>query len=178
LKGHVSCVGEALPDDHGYTNEYDYNPRPPTIKNPPIDAACFSVLLRACDSNCYWSLLPFGLHNCRHIPTENHYVARIPQKKGTYNDVSQFYAHFSSMTSRVAFGINAAYSISHSRVFVYHFVLILSGFVFWIYWLKTHPSDLQNASVPLFTIIMLLGTFWTLYGRRVGALNDNWNGRS
>jgi hypothetical protein len=166
-------MGEALPDDHGYTDEYDYNPRPPSCQNPPIDAACFSILLRACDSSCFWSFLPFELHKCRRIKTGHDYVTRIPRKKGTFTNSLQMHAHLSSSTSRVAFGIDAAYEISNLGMFTYHSIFILSGFIFWIYWMKTHPSDLQNASVPLFTIIMLLGTFWSLYGGKVGASHRN-----
>ena len=171
--GHISCVGEALPDDHGYTDEYDYTPRPPDIKNPPISAACFSALLRACNRSCYWSLLPVWLHTCRHIPTGYQYVTRIPRKKETYNGISYFHGYQSDLPSRVAFGIDAAYGVSSLGMFIYHAICILSGFIFWIYWMRNHPSDLQNASVPLFTIMMLIGTFWGLYGRKLGTLYDS-----
>lgn len=114
------------------------------------------------------------LHNCRHIPAECQYVTRIPRRKGTYNDLLQAHTHQSNCTSWVAFGIDAAYVLSSRGLFIYYAISILSGFSFWIYWMKSHPSDLQNALVPLFTIVMLVGTFWSLYGRNMGAFCDSW----
>jgi hypothetical protein len=71
---------------------------------------------------------------------------------------------------KIAFGIEADYLPSAAFFFLYHTVLILSGFGFWIYWLTQHPGDLQNASVPLFTVFGLIAGFWTLLGKRVDVL--------
>lgn len=68
------------------------------------------------------------------------------------------------------FGIEAEYALSFVILFVYHAVLILAAFAFWVYWLKNHPNDLQNASVPIFTVFGLMGAFWGLFGRRLGAV--------
>jgi hypothetical protein len=70
-------------------------------------------------------------------------------------------------TEPVLFGIQANYMLSLARMIMYHVIPILSGFAFWVYWLKHHPSDLQNASVPVFTIGMLLGTSWALLGKHM-----------
>lgn len=59
--------------------------------------------------------------------------------------------------------------LSFVRVSIYHIIPILSGFAFWVYWMKHYPKDLQNASVPLFTICMLLGTSWAILVRYTEA---------
>jgi hypothetical protein len=50
---------------------------------------------------------------------------------------------------------------------LYHGVLLAGGVAFFIYWLVKHPGDLQNASVPLFTALGLMASFWTI-GIHVG----------
>ncbi|EMD95267.1 hypothetical protein COCC4DRAFT_204965 [Bipolaris maydis ATCC 48331] len=167
LDEHVSCVGEALPDHHGYTTDYEYDPRPPTAKMPLIDPTHFSVLLRACNTICYSSFLPVYVHKCQHIPADRRFLTRIPQKKGTYDASSRVHAPSLNYINRVAFGVEAGYFPSLAFFLAYHVFLILSGFSFWIYWMAYLPEDLQNASIPLFTIIMLIGTFWGLFGKRI-----------
>jgi hypothetical protein len=58
------------------------------------------------------------------------------------------------------FGIEADYMLSGLIVFVYHVFAILGAFLFFVYWLFYHPSDLQNASVPLFTVLALIMAIW------------------
>jgi hypothetical protein len=62
--------------------------------------------------------------------------------------------------------MEASYTLSAGMVFFYHVLLISSAFSFWIYWLNKHPEDLQNASVPTFTVLAVMGTFWAILGRR------------
>ncbi|KAL4947835.1 hypothetical protein BDW69DRAFT_177632 [Aspergillus filifer] len=74
---------------------------------------------------------------------------------------------FRSMLGRpgeVAFGLEADYSLSFAILSAYHVLLIFLAFGFWIYWLKNHPNDLQNASVPVFTVCTLMTTFWGIFG--------------
>lgn len=165
LNEHISCIGEALPEDHGYTTDYEYAPRPPIARKPLIERDRFAAILRACGSPCYWSLLPIWMHKCRHVPDERRYMSRIPQKKAEYRSSPHV-----RQTDRVAFGIQAGYMPSVAVFFVYHAVLVLAGFGFWIWWLNKHPSDLQNAAVPLFTVGMLITSFWALFGKQMGAL--------
>lgn len=158
----VYSSGEALPDDHGYTSHYEYDPRPPRAKNPLIDRKLFSICLKACDSDCSWSLLPPFLHKCHPLPHNSHRWKRIPSKKGAFNASL-------SQSGGVAFGIEADCALSFAILFIYHIFFIFSAFGFWIYWLKNHPDDLQNASVPTFTVLSLIGAFWGLLGRRIGV---------
>ncbi|KAI8623942.1 hypothetical protein F5Y19DRAFT_481082 [Xylariaceae sp. FL1651] len=165
----VSSCGEALPDDHGYTIDYTYRPRPPAARKPLIDPARFSVLLKTCNSLCYWSLLPKLLHKCRRLPVNSKEWLRIPQKKGVFGTTTDLYSSGPQIAERVAFGIEADYLPSNVFFFLYHAILILSGFGFWIYWLREHPGDLQNASVPLFTIFALIAAFWAFLGKGAGT---------
>lgn len=158
----VYCSGEALPDDHGHTTHYEYDPRPPRAKNPLINQKLFSICLKACDPDCSWSLLPSFLHKCRPLPHNSHKWKRIPRKKSAFN-ISW------SQPGEVAFGIEADYALSFAILFIYHVVFIFSALGFWVYWLRNHPDDLQNASVPTFTVLGLLGAFWGLLGRRIGV---------
>ena len=93
---------------------------------------------------------------------------RIPQKKSAFDAPSSAPTSHLDLVDKVAFGIEASYLPSHLFFLVYHVAFLLSGFGFWAYWIRHHPDDLQNASVPLFTVIMLIGSFWTLFGKRLG----------
>jgi hypothetical protein len=94
---------------------------------------------------------------------------RIPQKKGIFDTAFESYNPSLQLVEKIAFGIEADYLPSSAFFFFYHAILILSGFSFWIYWLKEHPGDLQNASVPLFTLFALIAAFWAFVGKGVGA---------
>jgi hypothetical protein len=155
----VYCSGEALPDDHGYTNSYDYEPRPPRAKNPLIDRRLFSICLKACGPQCPWALLPSCLHKCRSLPYNSHIWKRIPRKESAFS-VDQ------SRSGDVAFGLEADYSLSFAILFMYHVTVLFPAFSFWIYWLRNHPNDLQNASVPAFTLLGIIGACWGLFGKR------------
>ena len=58
------------------------------------------------------------------------------------------------------FGIEADYMLSGLIVFAYHALAIVGAFLFFVYWLLYHPNDLQNASVPLFTVLALIMAMW------------------
>lgn len=149
--------------------DYTYRPRPPVAKQPLIDPARFSILLKICNTSCYWSLLPKYLHKCSRLPTDSQEWLRIPQRKGAFATTNELYIPGLTVAGKVAFGIEADYLPSSAFFFLYHAVLILSGFGFWIYWLKEHPGDLQNASVPLFTMFALIAAFWAFVGKGTGT---------
>ena len=132
------------------------------VKNPPINPKLFAICLKACDAKCYWSLLPSFLHKCRPLPYNSHKWKRIPRKKGAFNACP-------CQPEEVAFGIEADYAMSFAVLFVYHLILIFSAFGFWVHWLRYHPGDLQNASVPTFTVLALITAFWGLRGWRIGG---------
>jgi hypothetical protein len=67
-------------------------------------------------------------------------------------------------TREAAWGIQAHHKPHALVVFFYH-VLIFSGtFAFWIWWQTTHPGDLQNATVPLSVVAVLISLFWSSAG--------------
>lgn len=93
---------------------------------------------------------------------------RIPRKKGSFIVNSRLQGFEPGDAERIAFGIEANYFLSHTTLLVYHLLFILPGFVFWGYWLRYNPGDYQDASVPLFAIVVLIGTVWGLFGKRIG----------
>jgi hypothetical protein len=51
---------------------------------------------------------------------------------------------------------------------MYHVAVLIPAFSFWVYWLRNHPNDLQNASVPAFTLLGIIGASWALFGKNKG----------
>ena len=146
----LSADTEDLPDDYRYGAEYDYTPRPPAAKIPLISSNEFKLYLGACLGDCTGSLRSVFSHDCFDPPPQRRLIERIPKKKsppGSYEET--------------AFGIEADYVVSFLGVMIYYLVLVLLAFGFWAYWFVQHPGDLQNASVPLFTIVSITTMFWT-----------------
>jgi hypothetical protein len=61
----------------------------------------------------------------------------------------------------MAWGLLAVERVALYRIMAYHIAILAGTFVFWGWWLRSHPDDLQNASVPLMASISLLALFWT-----------------
>jgi hypothetical protein len=156
----VYCSGEALPDDHGYKNSYEYEPRPPKAPDPLIDRRLFSICLKACGPQCPWALLPSCLHKCRFLPYNSHIWKRIPRKESAFS-VDQ------SRSGDVAFGLEAEYSWSLIVLLMYLLMVWFLLFGFWVYWLRNHPNDLQNASVPTVLLLTFVNVYWQISGKRM-----------
>ena len=151
----LSSEKEDLPDDYGYAEDYDYTPRPPQAKMPLINSNEFKLYLSACITNCKMaSFLPSFWHDCFVPPPEAKLLQRIPKKRSRLCLSGQG-------CEDVAFGLEAEYVISFISVIAYHLLLIVPAFGFWAYWLLQRPGDLQNASVPVFTVIAIITVFWT-----------------
>lgn len=157
----IFCREESLPEDHGHEAHYEYYPRPPHVKNPPITKEEFKKYLRTCGRSCVWSSLPFFKHRCSRLHNNSHKWKRIPRKKAEFDTKA-------GEPGDVAFGIEAVYVLSFPIVFVYHSLLLLALFGFWLWWLKHHPDDLQNASVPTMVFLGIVGSFWLLPARGTG----------
>jgi hypothetical protein len=116
---------------------------------------------------CWWSLLPLWLHECHHIiEKRRHNLDQIPRKKSEYDITTPISAIAATDPSRVAFGLQACYHPSFVKMAIYHLVPILGGAAFWVFWLvKISSTDLQNASVPLLTVVALIATYWALNGK-------------
>lgn len=59
-----------------------------------------------------------------------------------------------------AWGLHAVFGVSFLRVMLYHTLMLAGPMVFWGLWLRRWPRDWQNASIPLFGVVMLLSLFW------------------
>jgi hypothetical protein len=154
----VFSCGEGLPDPDGFAHDYEYLPRPPMAKNPLIDPKLFAICLNACDEDCMWSIVGPPLHDCFQLPPLGDKLRCIPKKK------SEFDVQSKQKIEDVAWGMEAGYALSFLYLSIYHLIPIFSGFGFWVYWLISHPGDLQNASVPTLTTVALMAVFWVPFG--------------
>jgi len=103
--------------------------------------------------------LPSCLHKCRSLPYNSHIWKRIPRKESAFSV-------YQSRSGDVAFGLEADYLLSFIVLFMYHHMDLFPAFSFWVYWLRNHPNDLQNAFVPDFTLLGIIGACWGLFGKR------------
>lgn len=154
----VYCCGEALPEDHGHEAHYEYHPRPPRVKNPLIQKYEFKRYLNTCESFCPWSYIPILKHKCARLHKDSHIWMRIPRKKSEFDIMA-------GNPGDLAYGIEAVYALSFPIIFIYHMLSILAWSGFWVWWLKTHPNDLQNASIPTMAYLAILASFWVLPAR-------------
>jgi hypothetical protein len=58
-------------------------------------------------------------------------------------------------------GLEAVFAVSFAYVFVYHCVMLAGPFAFFTWWLKAHPDDFQNASIPATVVLGALSLFWS-----------------
>jgi hypothetical protein len=121
---------------------------------PPITPEEFELAFSSCPEQCSLS----RLHDCFILENEDDIVARIPKKK------SKLDVETKSRSVRFAWGIQAQYAISFIHVFIYHMLILAAPTGFWVWWQKRHPDDLQNASTPLATVIVLISLFWSTTG--------------
>jgi hypothetical protein len=68
---------------------------------------------------------------------------------------------FDGDKSSPIWGLEAVFAVSFAYVFTYHFVMVAGPFAFFAWWLKVHPDDLQNASIPLAIVLGALSLFWS-----------------
>ena len=133
--------------------DYEYTPRAGTddARNPPISRHIFETLVHTCPSPCTW-MNP--LHDCLIPPSGHMFLQRIPKRtKRSTND----------QTSPI-WGFEAVFAVSFAYVFVYHCVMVAGPLAFWVWWLKAHPDDWQNAAIPFTVVIGALSLFWSSSG--------------
>lgn len=153
-----SC-GEYLPEDHGQGAHYRYDPRPPGAPNPLIDKKEFRLCLRTCENPCMWSYLPGYKHRCSRHRSNSHRWKRIPGRLFAFDPRA-------AQPEDIAYGLEAVHVVSMPLVFFYHSCLFLALVGFAIWWLKTHPNDLQNAFIPLMVCIGIVSPFWVHLGKK------------
>ncbi|MCJ1347669.1 hypothetical protein MMC31_005897 [Peltigera leucophlebia] len=136
--------------------EYEYYPRPPQADIPPITPHEFKLAFSSCDRNCLFAMF----HDCIELDDEEDFVVRIPKKKGKF----EMEKSNRKGEGRFAWGIEAQYAISFLHVIMYHLLMMVGPTVFWVWWQKKHPNDLQNASIPLAIAAILISLFWSATG--------------
>jgi hypothetical protein len=121
---------------------------------PPISPHEFKLAFNACSNTCRFP----SFHDCFELIDEDDFITRIPKKKSMFDIATQ------SRTARFAWGIEAQNAISLLHVVLYHLLMLLAPFGFWVWWQKLHPDDLQNASIPLTFVFVLMSLFWSATG--------------
>jgi hypothetical protein len=132
---------------------YAYKPRSGEIgaRNPPIPPHLFQSWFYACSSPCRW-LIP---HDCLTSPGgKKDLLDRIPKRN----------RRFETDQSSPIWGLECVFAVSATYVFAYHCVMVAGPFSFFGWWLRSHPNDLQNASVPVAVILGGLSLFWSSAG--------------
>lgn len=155
---YTSSTKQELPDKYGLSAQYEYAPRPPKAEPPLIDPRMYHILLSECQPVCYWRFSPW--HHCIHLDPGCIHVKKLPKR----NDGSRLF----TSDEDLAFGLEADYMLSLRILAAYHVLTIVPAFAFWAFWLTYHPGDLQNACVPLMTVVALITVFWIMAGKRVG----------
>ncbi|PVH69557.1 hypothetical protein DL98DRAFT_624529 [Cadophora sp. DSE1049] len=130
---------------------YEYIPKP-AESNRPVSKHEFKHRFYACSRRC---VLPKAYHKCWRPNSRSTYVVdRIPKRLISLERGGD--------TRGRLWGLRAREVRSLLGVVFYHLLLLIPAVVFWFLWLFAwdHGGDLQNASVPLFTAVALIGTFW------------------
>lgn len=86
-------------------------------------------------------------------------VLKLPQRNKRFNLSS----HLSRET---VWGLHAQVRISAAMVVAWQLAITLGGWFFVGWWLKDHPGDPQNASVPITLIIAALMLLWLPLGEK------------
>ena len=134
--------------------EYIYDPRKAKAKHPPLTKHMFKVAFSVCSESC-----PFQyVHRCRFGSTGTDGLERIPKKCREWD----FKA--ADPDSDHAWGLKACPGLCGARIVMYNLLILLGPYAFWAYWQGTHPTDMQNASVPTMFVLSLITLFWTLSG--------------
>ena len=131
--------------------EYHYSPRAgmEDARNPPIPFHFFHYASQACASPCS-SQLP---HSCSAPRRCTTFLPRIPKRT----------RDFTAEEDVPIWGLEAIYSPSALRVFVYHSLVVIGPIAFWVWWLIRYPNDYQNAAIPIMAVLGLISVFWTIY---------------
>lgn len=129
--------------------DYQYSPHAGTtnVKNPPISPHLFQALFYTCQFPCNWPIP----HDCLQPPTGAKNIERIPKRVKCFER---------DQTSPI-WGLEAVFAVSPARVLIYHCIMVAGPFAFFGWWLKAHPDDLQNASIPVTIVLGVLSLFWS-----------------
>ncbi|KAL2836694.1 hypothetical protein BJX68DRAFT_259827 [Aspergillus pseudodeflectus] len=145
-----------LPTDQDYL----YNPRAGNehAKNPPFSSHLFNALFYTCQQPCTWPIP----HDCMPQPTRVVHIQRIPKRTRC----------FQGDQSSPIWGLEAKFAISFAYILMYHCVILAGPFVFFAIWLRYHPDNLQDASVPVTIVLGSLSLFWSGSGILTSRSSD------
>lgn len=134
---------------------YDYNPRPPQA-DPPISPHEFEMALASASSPCSRPCMLALFHDCTEPLLGKDALDSIPKRKTPLE--------MERNGREQAWGIQAQHVISFVHMVFYHFLIIAGTFGFWGWWQAKHPDEIQNAAVPVTTMLCLLSLFWSTAG--------------
>lgn len=139
--------------------DYQYSPRAgaPGARNPPISPHLFEALFYACCFPCTWPIP----HDCVPPPIGVANLERIPKRTRCFER---------DQTSPI-WGLEAVFAVSLAYVFIYHCVVVAGPFAFFG-WLRAHPYDIQNASIPVTIVLGTLSLFWSGAGILTTSIKD------
>jgi hypothetical protein len=135
----------------------DYTPNGDSARNPPLSTEEFAALFYSCEPKCH-RLLPHhcftSLHGTRHLD-------RIPKRKTPFitDTTSDVVPDPTDEITHDIWGLGAVHSVSFAYVCAYHIAIIAGPFAFFVWWITSFPTDLQNASVPVTIVLGLLSLF-------------------
>lgn len=123
---------------------------------PPITEHEFRRRFYACYNRCSMSKIIFlsAFHRYNRVCRQSQVLSRIPKKT--------WRLEANGDSREIFWGILAIEEISFLVVSIYHFLILVPGFIFWFLWLFfwDHGGDLQNASVPFLALLACLPLFW------------------
>jgi hypothetical protein len=139
------------------------------IPAPPISTEEFYERFYSCDGpGPLSSLLPKKSRKCGTVKDPEHGInsavpgcldrlVYLPQKLTKFSKSDETFEGF--------WNLLATERISLLRVFIWNFVCISPGIVFFLLYLfkYSHVVDLQSAAVPVTTVLSALTLFWTLF---------------
>jgi hypothetical protein len=125
----------------------------------PVSKYEFRRRFYSCQSRCSTAnsrlLCSLLSHKCKRLCRRSQEaVDRIPKMIWKLEE--------SGDAREIFWGLYGRERISFLMVSIYHFLILLLSFIFWLLWLFwwNNSGDLQNASVPFLTALGLISLFW------------------
>jgi hypothetical protein len=133
---------------------YEWSPRPPNehARMLPMEPHEFYMAFNTCRAQCLGGRI--GWHDCFEPLEGIESMESIPKRKKEWR-VNVCHS------KEIAWGLQAKLEISVTRLFLWHCVILIGPFAFWVVWQSFHRNDLQGASTPATIALMLLSLWWT-----------------
>jgi hypothetical protein len=108
------------------------------------------------EAHIEWAEAVLKLHlqdGCKRNDEINTVIAGLPRRKTNLTE---------NLAQSTGYGIVAEQGWSLWKFLTMMAISTMVGLIFFIWWLEGHPGDLQNASIPFFMILAIMGTFVAL----------------